>query len=115
MNCASEISSGLCALAKVSPENLSAIGHATITNTTAARYHALKTAARFFLNRSHARRPGEACCWIGLFIFHTRVEQGVGEVHEQVQPNQQNRVEQREGDDNRVVTIHRTIDEEHAD
>jgi len=49
-----------------------------------------------------------------LFIFHARVEQGVGEIHHQIQPDEQRRVEQRKAHDEGVIAVQRAVDQKNA-
>ena len=101
------------------------------------RNQALKVAARFFLNRRQARWPGLRCndgAWAGTavpavpltthnfepstsesLIFHARVKQSIGKVHRQIQPDEQDRIEQRQTDNHGVIKIQRTVHQKHAD
>src|SRR5208282_1094370 len=109
---ASESWSGLWTWAKVPPAIFRMVGHAMMASSRKTRYHALMTAARFRRKRCHARWAGvkpPSTPWLaeaerrrldsrlstGLFIFHARVEQGVGKINHQIQPDEQRRVEQR--------------------
>src|SRR5688572_27254162 len=109
-------------------------------NISAARNQALTVAGRLLPKRRQARWLGLKCGWItlagcawsvgppgfwpltinpsppfrGSLILHARVEQGVSEVHDEVQDHEESRVENDQSDDQRVITIERTVDDEHS-
>src|SRR5581483_4863900 len=86
LNCASEISLGLCICANGVPPNFKIIGHATTATSNAIKNHALMIAARLRLNLFHASFAGEIC-WFGSLIFHARVENGINEIHSEIHSN----------------------------
>src|ERR1039458_5027170 len=130
---ASESWLGLWTCAKVPPDILRIAGHAMMASNRKTRYHALMTAARFRRKRCHARWPGvrlpstprraeaerrqlnfELSTFFSL-IFHARVEQGVGEIHHQVQHDEQKRIEQSQIHCHEKTGIQTAVDEKNAD
>src|ERR1035441_4163916 len=98
------------------------MGHAMMASSRKARYQAPMTAARFLQKRCHARWPGVArtsefgvrSSELASLIFHAWVEQGVGEIHHQIQPNEQRRIEQRKAHHEGVIAVQRAVDQKNA-
>src|SRR4051794_28539403 len=91
-NCASEV---------VFQEYGAIHGQISTSSTSTANTMRLITAGLFRRNRRHAR-------WLGLrcsIILHPRIEQAVTDVDEEIEHQQQNRVEHHQPDDHRVVTV----------
>src|SRR6185369_12886585 len=79
------------------------VGKRSMASTSAARTASPDTAALFRRNRRTARWFGLRCS--GSLILHSRVEERVGEVDEQIQTQQEHRVEQGEAHGHCVIAV----------
>ena len=118
-NCASESWSGLCNLREMRRRKFS---RQPATRTIASQQKNKKPRAEnagavFFEPPPRALARAKSRCWLMLtsFIFHARVEQGVGKVHHQIQCRSAASRRAARGRRHGVIAVQRAVDEKNAD